>query len=75
MNHRQTIYLTRRIPKIGIQKLQSRYDVEIWEQDLPIPREILLKKVVGCDAILCMLSDQIDEEVMLAAGEKFEGDW
>ena len=72
MSHRQKIYLTRRIPKIGIQKLQSRYDVEIWEQDLPIPREILLKKVVGCDAILCMLSDRIDKEVMLAAGENLK---
>ncbi len=68
MNKRKKIYLTRKIPLIGIQKLQSQYDVEIWDRALPIPRDILLEKVVGCDAILCMLSDRIDEEVILAAG-------
>ena len=72
MSMRKKIYITRKIPIIGIQKLQLQYDVEIWDQELPIPRAILLEKVVGCDAILCMLSDRIDEEVMLAAGENLK---
>jgi glyoxylate reductase len=63
------IYITRKIPNNGIQKLQSKYQVDIWDQDLPIPREILLQKVVGCEGILCMLSDRIDAEVMEAAGK------
>ena len=72
MSRRKKIYITRKIPIIGIQKLQLQYDVEIWDQELPVPREILLEKVVGCDAILCMLSDRIDEEVILAAGDNLK---
>lgn len=62
------IFVTRNILEHGLQEMQSQHDVDIWMEDRPIPREILLQKVVGCDGILCMLSDVIDETVMDAAG-------
>jgi glyoxylate reductase len=65
------ILVTRRIPTPGIKMLESHFsDVEINEEDRPFTREELLEKVKGKDAVLCLLTDKIDEEVMKAAGKK-----
>ena len=66
------IFVTRNILTHGIQQLQSQHHVDIWMEDTPIPHQILLEKVVGCDGILCMLSDRIDASVMDAAGKNLK---
>lgn len=38
------------------------------EEDLPLSRERLLADIRGADALLCLLSERIDSEVMDAAG-------
>ena len=43
-------------------------DAEIWQDELPPPREVLLEKVRGLDGLLCLLTDRIDGELMDAAG-------
>lgn len=40
----------------------------MWNQAIPVPRNELLKNVVGKDAIYCTLCDKIDAEVLDAAG-------
>ncbi|XP_071953468.1 glyoxylate reductase/hydroxypyruvate reductase-like isoform X2 [Antedon mediterranea] len=40
----------------------------MWDSDEPVPRDELLKKIVGCDGIYCVLSDKIDAKVIEAAG-------
>lgn len=40
----------------------------MWDSDDPVPRNELLKKVKGCDGILCVLTEKIDAEVLDAAG-------
>lgn len=42
--------------------------MSLWDSDEPIPRVELLKKVEGAHGLLCVLSDQIDAEVLDAAG-------
>ena len=44
----------------------------MWEGDLPPPRAILLEKVRGVDGLLCLLTDQIDGELMDAAGPQLK---
>jgi glyoxylate reductase len=67
------IFITRKIPEAGIKLLQEKgYKVEISPQDGVIPREELLKKVKGTDAILSILTDKIDGEVMDAAGPQLK---
>jgi glyoxylate reductase len=62
------VYVTRRIPKKGIQLLQEECEVEVNPEDRPLSREELLEKVRGRDGILCLLTDTIDGEVMDTAG-------
>ena len=67
-----TVYVTRAIPDLGITKLQESVEVDVWGEEHPIPKDILLKNVSGCKAILSMLSDRIDAEVMDAAGPQLQ---
>ncbi|KAI5624934.1 glyoxylate reductase/hydroxypyruvate reductase, partial [Silurus asotus] len=64
------VFVTRRIPQEGMKLLQkaSMCDVLLWDSDEPVPRAELLKKVKGAHGLLCLLSDQIDAEVLDAAG-------
>ena len=67
-----TIYLTRRIPEPGIKILrQQGYKLVINHLDKPVPRQTLLREVKNTDALLCMLSDRIDCEV-IEAGKKLK---
>lgn len=41
----------------------------MWDSDDPVPRVELLKKVKGCDGILCVLTEKIDAQLLDAAGQ------
>ncbi len=51
---------------------QAGFDVEVSDLDGVLPREQLLQKVKGADAILSLLTDKIDREVMEAAGPQLK---
>lgn len=41
----------------------------LWDSDNnPVPRRELLQKVKGVDALLCVLTEKIDAELLDAAG-------
>jgi glyoxylate reductase len=62
---KQTIYITRLLPKEIIAKLSEQFHVRMWEEeDIPVPRDILLKEVEEADGLLCLLTEQIDEQVL-----------
>jgi glyoxylate reductase len=65
------VYVTRRIPEPGLSVL-SKCKVALNKKPEPPSREEILRNVAGKDAILCMLSDKIDREVMDAAGPKLK---
>lgn len=64
----KSVYVTRNLPGKALGELGKRFKVTLHGKLLPPSRKELLKNVVGKDAILCMLSDRIDKEVMDAAG-------
>ena len=62
------VYVTRIIPDPGLSIVKENFDVEIHQSsDYPPSREEILDKIKDKDAILCLLTDKIDEEVMDAA--------
>ncbi|MER3486118.1 MAG: D-glycerate dehydrogenase, partial [Chloroflexota bacterium] len=42
MPERLRVYVTRRIPEIGINLLREHFDVRVWDSDDVVPRETLL---------------------------------
>ncbi|HSU72487.1 MAG TPA: D-glycerate dehydrogenase [Candidatus Binatia bacterium] len=58
------VFVTRKIPGEGIALLQQRCDVKVAPQNAPISRKELLKGAKWADALLTLLTDKIDAEVM-----------
>ena len=42
--------------------------MDVWPDELPPPRAALLRRVAGCDGILTLLTDRVDDELLDAAG-------
>lgn len=64
------IFITRQIPEKGINLLKEKgWDVDIGPEG-KISREELLEKVKGVEAILSVLTEKIDGQVMEAAGRQ-----
>ncbi len=60
------VYITRKIPELGINKLKARgYEVDINPDDKVLSKKELIKalKKKRYDAVLCLLTDKIDAEV------------
>ncbi|MCX8063875.1 MAG: D-glycerate dehydrogenase [Candidatus Hydrogenedentes bacterium] len=75
MSDQFKIYITREIPQAGLNLLYKSFgtnSVKFYSEPIPIPREILIKEVKECDAILSMLTDKIDREVMDSAGPRLK---
>lgn len=67
------VFVTRKIPDAGIKFLkQAGFQVSVSNVDGVIPRDELLKKVKGADAILSLLTDKMNAEVMEAAGKQLK---
>jgi glyoxylate reductase len=62
------IFVTRRIPKDKLARLQEVCDVDLWDSELPPGRNELLQHVGNKKAILSLLTDTIDGQVMDIAG-------
>lgn len=66
------VFVTRIIRDAGLNLVKEFCDAEIWQDDLPPSREVLLEKVRGIDGLLCLLTDRIDGEVLDAAGPQLK---
>ncbi len=63
------IFITRSLPDAGPKVLKAAgYQVDIFEKDQTVPKKELLKRISGCDALISLLTDPIDAEIMDAAG-------
>lgn len=65
------VFVTRRIPQSGIEKLKSTgFEVEVNSEDRVLSKDELITRLQGqaYDAVLCLLTDTIDGEVFEAAG-------
>ena len=66
---KKTVYVTRKIPEPGLKALRDAGCVVVtWDSDEAIPRETFVEKVKGVDGLLCMLTDNINAEILDAAG-------
>ncbi|HYU48319.1 MAG TPA: D-glycerate dehydrogenase [Candidatus Limnocylindria bacterium] len=66
--HRARVFLSRRIPEDGLRLIVDGCDATVWPDELPPPRDALLAAVAGCDGILTLLTDLVDDELLDAAG-------
>ncbi len=65
---RPRVFVTRIIPDEGLAAIRRTCDVDLWQHELPPPRDELLRRVAGCDGVLTLLTDRVDDEFLDAAG-------
>ena len=66
------VFVARRIPEEGLALLRAAADVDLWDDDLPPPRAELIAHVRGVDALLSLLTDRVDDELLDAAGSQLK---
>jgi glyoxylate reductase len=66
------VVVTGKIPAGGLARLKAEHDVTAWESDDAISRADLLAMVAGADAIVSLLTEKIDGELLDAAGPQLK---
>lgn len=61
------VLLTRRIPSSVLTLLESQHSVDLYFGEAAIPRDELIRRVADKDALICLLTDKVDAEVVGAA--------
>ena len=66
------VFVSRIIPDEGLSRLREACDAEIWQDELPPPRDALLRAIEGCDGVLTLLTDRVDDEFLDRAGPQLK---
>lgn len=61
------VYVTRRLPSPALDILKEYCEVEVNPREEPLSKEELIDRVKDKHALLCLLTDSVDSEVMDAA--------
>ena len=62
-----TVFVTRKLPPVTLERLAEHCRLEVWEDFLPPDYDVLHQKIKGLDALLCLLTDRVDAEIIAAA--------
>jgi len=65
---RPRVFVTRVIPDEGLALVRDACDTDVWVEDVPPPRDELVRRIAGCDGVLTLLTDRVDDEFLDAAG-------
>ena len=71
-NARPRVFVARVIPDLGLQPVVAETDADVWPDELPPPRDELLRRIVGVDGLLSLLTDRVDDELLDAAGPQLK---
>jgi lactate dehydrogenase-like 2-hydroxyacid dehydrogenase len=66
------VFVARVIPEEGLDAVRAVCNTDVWEDDLPPPRDELLRRVAGCDGVLTLLTDRVDDEFLDTAGPQLK---
>jgi glyoxylate reductase len=69
---RPNVLVTRPIMDEPLVRLRERCDVTVHENEFGIPRDELLQVVAGRDALITMLTERVDAELLAAAGPQLK---
>ena len=64
------VVVTGKIPAVALERLRAEHTVDAWEDESPLARDELLKRVAGADSIVSLLTEKIDAELLDAAGKQ-----
>ena len=72
MSDKPKVFVTRKIPTAGLDKVVAVCDADVWPEHLPPSRDVLLQRIAGCEGVLSLLTEKVDAEFMDAAGPQLK---
>jgi glyoxylate reductase len=72
MSSRPKVFVSRIIPEDGLRPVVDACEATVWQGDLPPPRDELLRSIEGCDGVLTLLTDRVDDEFLDRAGPQLK---
>ena len=57
------VYISRIIVPDAIEKLRENFEIEVWEDPAPAPKEIIMEKAREFDGMMIESNDLMDAEV------------
>lgn len=66
------VFVARVIPDDGLRMVIDACDARVWEGELPPPRDELLRAIEGCEGVLTLLTDRVDDEFLDRAGPQLK---
>jgi glyoxylate reductase len=63
------VLVSRRLPRVAMERLGEECDLEVWTGDGAMPRDALLRAAPGKRALVTLLTERVDDELLDAAGE------
>ena len=72
MTTRPKVFVSRVIPDDGLNPIREATDATIWDHELPPPRPDLLREIEGCEGVLTLLTDRVDDEFLDRAGPQLK---
>jgi glyoxylate reductase len=67
MSDRPKVFVTRRIPDAGLDRIRAACDADVWPDPLAPPYETLRERAAGCDGLVTLLTDRVDAGLLDAA--------
>lgn len=58
------VFITREIPSIGLRMIQKEFEISMWDKYYPPPKRTIIRHIKKADAIVSLLTDPIDKEVL-----------
>lgn len=71
MPEKTRVIVTRKLPELVETQLSHLFDVKFNNDDKPFSKSQICNSVSSADVLICTVTDQIDRDVVDAAGEQF----
>jgi len=66
------VFVARPIPEVGVAILKEKHEVVVNPENKVLSKEQLKEAVKGVDAVLSLLTDKIDGEILDSAGDQLK---
>lgn len=61
------LFLTRKLPDLAMQRLNEAFDLKFNPEDRALSKKEIMEGVKDAEALICLLTDNIDREVIISA--------
>ena len=58
------VFITLQIPENGIKMIERYYEIDLWKDQREPPRDVLLEKITNADAIVTLVTDKVDKDLL-----------